>query len=386
VEDIISKWVAEKRISPFAEVRNWIRALSKIARNAPAPAMVTWDEDGNRLKLHGHIIDITLYKAELHRTLTDTIAYFHEKVLRGIQLPQTAFELPNEDDYDQTTRGHGLFAFSDNDAQNPDHPATIFMQELSLQGTLCQYKNGELLWDREEVSYWQVHVSFCLSQIYVLLHLLSPPGRGTEEALLQYVNSTETRRHLFRSQTLNTLVLISNYDKGAYLSGIYKCIIRVIQYQVAGLLSAFLRVVRPIELALALKFQIVAEKSKVMALYQERIFVSFGKAWESRRLTGIIYDWYTSHLGLPIGIHLHRHFAQALQRRLYPRSNLADQALQKLNEAANLALGHGKEAGEMNYARDHSDVLQMSQQEMFERVGKDWLQFLGFEASDSSDS
>jgi hypothetical protein len=109
--------------------------------------------------------------------------------------------------------------------------------------------------------------------------------------------------------------------------------------------------------------------------------VTSGKAWDSDRLSGIIRDWYASHLGLPISMRLHRHLAQALQRQLYQAgSNPVDQEIKKLNEAANLALGHGKEAGEMNYARENRDVLQMSQQETFERVGKDWLQFLGFEA------
>lgn len=60
-----------------------------------------------------------------------------------------------------------------------------------------------------------------------------------------------------------------------------------------------------------------------------------------------------------------------------------DPGTQLLSETAKQALGHGREAGEMNYAREDGDILTMSQQELFERVGRDWMVFLGFEAPEA---
>ncbi|KAG1795942.1 uncharacterized protein HD556DRAFT_1441771 [Suillus plorans] len=387
VTDTIGRWVADQKISPFAIVREWIRALSRIARNTPSPAMVVWDQAGEQVRVHGHVIIVEQYKAALHSTLQDTIAFFHEKVLKGIQVSPAAFTLPTYDSYDQKTRSHGLFPLSLSDFQNPGNPASLFLDALASQGILCKVSvDGNIQWDPNQVRKWLADISGVLSQIYILLHMLSPPGRGTEEVLWQHGNSKESRRHLFLSRTIDTLVMIGNYDKGTYTSGVYKCIVRVIQYQVAELLAAFLRVVRPVELLLTLTSEARTKESKAEAasLYQTRLFVTSGKGWEPSQLSATIQEWYMKHLQLPIGMRVHRHFAQALQRVLYPRSGPLDENVRRLNDVANLAMGHGREAGEMHYAREERDILAVSQHEAFEYVGQDWLRFLNFEVTKPS--
>jgi hypothetical protein len=347
--------------------------------------MVVWDEPGCKVRLYGHVIDVAKYKAKLHNTLQDTIDQMHKKVLRGLTLPSSSLGLPDKDDYDQTTRGHGLFPFSLADFKNPEHPASFFFEALCSQGTLCKStQDGILSWDHNEVTKWLGDVAATLSQIYLLLHMLSPPGRGTEEVLWQHANSAESRRHLFCSQTLNTLVMIGNYDKGTAATGLYKCIVRVIPCQVAALLSTFLRVVRPVELLLTLTFLggNMEKERQLTHLYRTRLFVSFGKPWDPQHLSDIIQDWYLSNLEIPVGLRLHRHFAQALLRQLYSKSAI-DPSTQLLSKTANLALGHGREAGEMNYARQDSDVLTMTQHEHFERVGKHWIEYLDFKVHET---
>ncbi|KAG2092299.1 uncharacterized protein F5147DRAFT_779694 [Suillus discolor] len=387
VTDTIGRWVTDQKISPFAIVREWIRALSRIARNTPSPAMVVWDQAGKQVRVHGHVIIVEEYKAALHNTLQDTIAFFHKKVLKGIKVSPAAFTLPTYDSYDQKTRSHGLFPLSLSDFQNPGNPASLFLDALASQGILCKVSvDGNIQWDPNQVRKWLADVSWVLTQIYILLHMLSPPGRGTEEALWQHGNSKETRRHLFLSRTIDTLVMIGNYDKGTCTSGVYKCIVRVIQYQVAELLAAFLRVVRPVELLLTLTSEARTKESKAEAtsLYQTRLFVTSGKGWEPSQLSAAIQEWYMNHLQLPIGMRVHRHFAQALQRVLYPRSGPLDENVRRLNDTSNLAMGHGREAGEMHYAREDGDILAASQHEAFEHVGQDWLRFLNFEVTKRS--
>ncbi|KAG2336410.1 hypothetical protein BDR05DRAFT_124015 [Suillus weaverae] len=390
LSDLSSQWLAPKKMTPFAVLKEWIHVVSNIARNMPAPAVIIWNDAGDKVQLHGHLIDISDYKTKLSDTLSDAVALMDKKVLLGIVLSPGARELPKQDDYDQRTRGHGLFSFSLDDIQKPEHPASFFLEALCTQGKLCQSsQDGNISWDHDEVLIWLANVADMLSHIYLLLHMLSPPGRGSEEVLWQYANSAETRRHLFRSKALNTLLMIGNYDKGSAATGLHKCIVRVIQGEVAVLLSTFLRVVRPVELLLALTFfggSVAEKEAEIMYLYQTRLFVSFGKLWDSQDLSRIIQDWYANRLGISsMGLALHRHFAQALQRRLYSKCEV-DLPTRLLSETANLALGHGQEAGEMNYARQDSDVLMMTQQERFERVGKDWIGFLGFKEPETSGS
>ncbi|KIK37330.1 hypothetical protein CY34DRAFT_92921 [Suillus luteus UH-Slu-Lm8-n1] len=388
LSDLSSQWLAPKKMTPFAVLKEWIHVVSNIARNMPAPAVIIWNDAGDKVQLHGHLIDISDYKTKLSDTLRDATILMDKKVLLGIVLSPGARELPEQDDYDQRTRGHGLFSFSLDDIQKPEHPASFFLEALCTQGKLCQSSpEGEISWDHDEVLIWLGNVADMLSHIYLLLHMLAPPGRGSEEALWQHANSSETRRHLFRSKALNTLIMIGNYDKGSAATGLHKCIVRVIQGEVAVLLSTFLRVVRPLEQLLIMTFfgGAVAEKeAEIMYHYQTRLFVSFGKLWDSEYLSHIIRDWYANRLGISsMGLAMHRHFAQALQRRLYSKREV-DIPTQLLSETANLALGHGREAGEMNYARQDSDVLTMTLQERFERVGKDWIGFLGFKVPESS--
>lgn len=388
ISGLSSQWLAPKKMTPFAVLKEWIHVVSNIARNMPAPAVIIWNDAGDKVQLHGHLIDICDYKTKLSHTLRDATVLMDKKVLLGIVLSAGARELPEQDDYDQRTRGHGLFSFSLDDIQKPEHPASFFLEALCTQGKLCKSsQEGDISWDYDEVLIWLANVADMLSHIYLLLHMLSPPGRGSEEVLWQHANSAETRRHLFRSKALNTLIMIGNYDKGSTATGLHKCIVRVIQGEVAVLLSTFLRVVRPLELLLTLTFfggSTAEKEAETMYLYQTRLFVSFGKLWDSEYLSRIIRDWYSDRLGISsMGLAMHRHFAQALQRRLYSKSEV-DLPTRLLSETANLALGHGREAGEMNYARQDSDVLTMTQQERFERVGKDWIGFLGFKVPESS--
>ena len=74
-------------------------------------------------------------------------------------------------------------------------------------------------------------------------------------------------------------------------------------------------------------------------------------------------------LGFLIGINLHWHLAQALQRQflMYTKSK------SNIGKAANEILGHGKEAGEMNYAIKEGSSLPMSRAELFVCVGEHFI-------------
>jgi hypothetical protein len=160
------------------------------------------------------------------------------------------------------------------------------------------------------------------------MHLLSLPGRGTKEANWQCSNSVNSRWHLFLYN--GRLVTLSNYHKGSYATGIFKSILRVMPSDLGRIFGVLLRVVRPVEVVVVLQFHAksktmdaLAKKTVVQAIedtYRTYIFVTRGSRWTSPHLSALIKSWFSERLGADLGMNLHRHFAQSLQRQFlsYP--------------------------------------------------------------------
>ncbi|KAG2093716.1 uncharacterized protein F5147DRAFT_820858 [Suillus discolor] len=376
-EDIIEEWTAEMKNTPCGFVREWIKSLSWIVRKTPTKAIVTWLDKDDKLsvRLLTHTVNIKQYHAAVQSTLQDCIAHVRAKVLFNITLPHSSLEVPSHDDQNEDARGYGLFAFS-LDA-NDLGDSSVLLDSLSDLGTLCRWDDAtnRISWDTAALSRWLVDVSLAWEYVYLLMHLLALPARGTEEEMWQHANGRESRRHLFFSSKLGTLVTKSNYNKSSALTGIYKTIIRVIPYEVAKVITILLRIVRPVEIAAILQLQCStpAHKQEVTELYQTRIFVTLGQAWDSERMSLVLRTWFMRHLKVPFSMRLHRQFAQALQRKFlsYKGQNL-------LAEAANLAMGHTRQTGEMHYGRETEDLaVPVSLQEHFEVVGRDWIEWHG---------
>jgi hypothetical protein len=248
-------------------------------------------------------------------------------------------------------------------------------------GTICKrdYHGVEVLWDTMALHEWLSDISTTWKLVYLLMHLLAFPARGSEEEMWQHANDCESPRHLFLSQNLGTLVTKSNYNKGSTLTGIYKVIIRVIPYELAEIITILLRVVRPVELMAVLKFQSgTAERTKqIVDHYQQRLFVTLGEPWTSDHMSSILQTWFQDQLQVPFGMRLHRHFAQALQRKYFAYKDASP-----LAEAANLAFGHTQETADMHYAREAGNLaVPETLQHKFEKVGSEWIDWHGIKVS-----
>ncbi|KAG2087707.1 uncharacterized protein F5147DRAFT_727675 [Suillus discolor] len=203
--------------TPCGFVREWIKSLSWIVRKTPAKAIVTWLDQDDKLsvRLLTHTVNIKQYHAACQSTLQDCISHVHAKVLFNISLPQSSFEVPSEDDQNEDTRGYGLFSFSldVNDSDLGD--SSVLLNSLSNLGTLCRWDDAtnSISWDTAMLSQWLADVSLAWEYVYLLMHLLALPARGTEEEMWQHANGRESGRHLFFSNKLQTLVTKSNYNK-----------------------------------------------------------------------------------------------------------------------------------------------------------------------------
>ncbi|KAG9308077.1 hypothetical protein JVU11DRAFT_12588 [Chiua virens] len=279
VESIIREWCSELKPTPFGTIREWIRSLSRVVRNTPARANILWLSDskkGDAVRVWNHTVYIDSYLAAVQKTLEECLTHLQEKVFLGLDVVLAG--LPAEDLQDEHTKGFSLFPL---DLEADITQANEFLNRLCMatQIGLCQKdeETGDVVWNTSRT--W--------SSVYVLMHLLSPPARGTEEEMWQHSNSPESPRHLFYSQNLQTLVTKSNYNKTSSTASIYKAIIRVIPYKLALILATLLQIVRPVELAAVLQFQSGSPERalEVASLYQTRLFVSSGQTWTAEGMS-----------------------------------------------------------------------------------------------------
>lgn len=319
--------------------------------------------------MKGHIISIAAYKFHVHKTLEELIDFVNHKVLFDVDLPQDAYSLPDSDDDDIESRGHGPFPLSKRDLNSGNHPSSLFLVELQRLCMVRQVHHNHLRWDSQKLTIWLSNITAAWSTVLVLLHLLSLPARGTEEVVWQHSNSVSRPRNLFLSPHLKTLVTQSNYSKTTAITGVFKYIIRPIPFKLARIIGILLRIIRPIEMMAVMSDFASDGAETIYNNYSTYMFVSFGKLWDSDRLSAAIKEWFTDNLNVPFGLNLHRHFAQALQRKFH-----SHQTTDVHGDAANQGFGHSAEVADFNYARQPGDLMVgVSERQKYEVVGISWL-------------
>ncbi|KAF8432914.1 hypothetical protein L210DRAFT_3650015 [Boletus edulis BED1] len=380
LEDFIARWATEDHVSPLSILRRWIRALSRIAMITPTATCILWDASHSSLSVKGHVVSIAAYKSHVRKTLEELIDFVNHEVLFDVDLPQDAYSLPDSDNDDIESRGHGLFPLSKQDLNSGNHPSSLFLAELQRFGMVYQVHQNRLQWDSQKLTTWLSNITAAWSSVLVLLHLLSLPARGTEEVVWQHSNSVSRPRNLFLSPHLKTLVTQSNYSKTTAITGVFKYIIRPIPFKLARIIGILLRIIRPIEM-MAVMSEFASDSAEtIYNNYSTYMFVSFGKVWDSNRLSAAIKEWFTTNLDVPFGLNLHRHFAQALQRKFH-----SHQTTDAHGDASNRGFGHSAEVADLNYARQPGDLtIGISERQKYEVVGMSWLNWHEIDISPSS--
>ncbi|KIM51974.1 hypothetical protein SCLCIDRAFT_32998 [Scleroderma citrinum Foug A] len=371
----LGKWAAKGVVSPLAMLQMaWIRPTCLVACKEPSKVIVMWDSTHSALSVDNHIITIADYKSQVQDTLQTLIKFVDSRVLRNIKLP---VDFP-EETYDVQTRGYGLFSTSSDELAADNHPSSVFLTELCQTGELCCRIGNEITWDSRALVEWLIDIDHAWSTVLVLVHLLSPPACGTEVVLWQHTNTASSCRHLFLSSNLRTLVTVSNYNKSTAITGLYKHILRVIPHAVSTVIMKLLRIVWPVQ-TFTVKSQTSTEhQDNVVDIFDTYIFASFGKVWDTQKVSNALKNWFEERLAVPFRLNQHRHFAQAVQRKFLTY----DQKDNELEVTANLGLGHGQEAANMNYARQKGDLdLDVTQRMRFETVGSDWIAWHGISVS-----
>ena len=382
MRNLIGRWATEDHISPLSFVRQCMRAMSRIARRAPSKFTVMWDLEDKQIMVLNHPILLEQYYQAVRNSLSNLVKTVDEKVLFGFKFPEGSFDLlrAQAETHDTETFGFGLFTLPFEGSDTISDPAAFFLEELCNKRELCHRDGDQIVWNHRKLSQWLLDISAAWTEVLTLMHLLAFPARGTEMTIWQHTNSVTSPRHLFFSRSLQTLITQSNYSKTTATTGLYKHILRPVPFPLATVLVKLLRIVRPVE-TFAFTNQLVEGKKEVKEIYGTYIFVSSGKVWDSGMLSAALKAWFTRQLRAPFGLNLHRHFAQALQRKF-----LVDEKEDIVGKMANHGFGHGQEVAGLNYARESGDLsVDTTLRQMMEKVGARWIKMHGIQVSSSDD-
>ena len=238
-------WVVETEHTPMAIYRQWSHKLSKIVRNTRQPPKVKW-ESKRDLLLVTRKINVDDYFSKVKQSLVNLDKYFNDKVLMGINVDW--YTMPTTGNVDFETRGAGLFtdypAVGDRfSIQNTD--SDRFFAQVIEAGRLCHYEHGALKWDIQCFQEWSSFIDIATGQIYIAAHNLTIPGHVSEELKWSSTNDKETHCHIVAVN--KTLAFLSNYHKGAFTSGIYKEILRLLPYTLSCMIVILHCLARPLK-------------------------------------------------------------------------------------------------------------------------------------------
>ena len=301
----------EDNLNVFAIIRFWMHDSTAFCLRHSRPYMLQWNQEVLHIQ-NKYILtkdDFTLW---LRDELVSVEKFIEKDGLFGISLKKIGIpcELSDSmDSGDQTTPGYGPF-FSAEEKTLDNEDSNKFLRalvDIGERGPVWKV-GGHLEWDRTKSNQWLMNIHHAWQKAYCLYHCTPGlGGRGTEDALSQISNEESgSPRHIKINK--GTCVVNANYHKGTLHTGTFKNIRRVLPYRVALLLFILVRVVRPVELILVLKYWTKSGEENIKAtvrLYKLRLFASWGKAWTSDNMSTILMAWFKKGLGIPMGLRMY---------------------------------------------------------------------------------
>lgn len=339
-----------------------MRAFSRVVRNTPPLATIRWSKD-TAVEVDGHLVPLNEYKSYIQSSIKELENLVQTKVLCNISLATIGIStiITEDTDAGSTVPYHGPFSHEMSELlDNPDSDkfanAMVSQKRLGLNVKVLENGQTSFMGDTKKVWSWLATVDEAWELLYCLYHITSGlPGRGTEESMLQWTNSSTSRRHLF---TIDGAIRItSNYHKGTALTGTYKTITRLVLPQLSIIFLILLRVVRPLQLTLHLQFGRQPRQGKTVDRlssgdienYRTKIFIKNGRTLSSKDQSKALCDWFSLHCEISVGIRWYRQFATALQRKWI--HELAKDPEFRAMAFADEQAGHTQNTSEGHYAR-----------------------------------
>jgi len=368
-----------------------MRSFSRVVRNLPPPVTVRWSGD-KAVEVIGHLVPLEKYQSHIHSSVAKLQDLIDTKVLCGISLSDINIctKITPDPDVDNRTLHYGPLSYGMSEwMDNPDSDkfahAIVLHNKFGLAVGQSADGSSKFSGHSQDIWEWFTAIEEAWELLYCLYHVTSGlPGRGTEESMLQWTNSTTGRRHLFTTE--GAIRITSDYHKGTAITNTYKTITRLVLPQLSTIFLILLRIIRPFQLTLYLQFGPKPTKGKkpnhlsleVIENYRTKIFIKNGRMWNSRDQSEALRNWFHQCFGVSLGIRWYRQFAKALQRKWI--LELPQDSRLLLMAIADEQAGHTGRTSETNYAREEGTSEDSeSRIKSFCKISQLWQRKLGFE-------
>ncbi|TFK68860.1 hypothetical protein BDN72DRAFT_858086 [Pluteus cervinus] len=378
VKPFVEKYLQDNSEAPFSTIRQWLSRFNRAAANTPPPALARWE--GKGVRVGEQHIPLPKYTALVQSQHLELEAFIEIHILFGIATIDELvehFQLGQlKDDFTNTTRGYGILF--DSQAGNPIQTTQEsqwfigLMEENHCLGMHVVEGARRIEMDRNLAEAWLDRVEEAWVKFFPLAHITQgPPCQGTEESTLRVVNTADGKRNAIFDEASGTGGFNCDYHKGPASSGLYKQVLRLLPFRIWVLQWILTRIIRPINRHVESRFRIPRDAVNGMFhAYSSSVYASSGKAWDARKISQTLSQFFEKHFGIKMGLQLYGHFASAivckhltyqnprvvLSQRQIHAAPLAHQdpgvrQVQGLVEAADRVCGHEPSVSQAHYAR-----------------------------------
>ncbi|KAJ2932942.1 hypothetical protein H1R20_g4171, partial [Candolleomyces eurysporus] len=324
VEDSAKPFIREmlnpNGASPYSSVRFLMHILSRISFSVVREGTAQWD--GSVVHTEEGTISLPHFRSQLWDSVLEVEAFYETRIFLGLGTLDEFIErfgvAQLTDDLNNTEKGYGVS--HENRKGHENQEFSLFMEMVMSGGCLGfghDGARGGLVYNVDAMDAWLADVDLGLRMLYALVHFTQgPPGRGTEELVLQITNTERgIKRNLIWDPVMQTGGFNYDYQKTSGRQGVLSNILRLLPFRIFALLHLHMRIVRPMEATYALRTIQQTKRLTMSAAYSTQVYVSNGRLWRTEDLSSSIADWANRALGVSWNLRSFRHFSALFSRR-----------------------------------------------------------------------
>ncbi|KZS86595.1 hypothetical protein SISNIDRAFT_491815 [Sistotremastrum niveocremeum HHB9708] len=317
----IAHLIIEHEPTPFGRNRRYIHIIKYIIEGSPSKPTVVYSEDGRSLSCLGDVLSLQVLRDGVHRLLDEVESDFANLVLRGLQYPELEHLLSRfydplddsvrvHDNHRSTTPGYSFVW----DPRNPFQPFRFrFLADLIDSNVQCEGNNfwvdGKL--NSAAISHWNRQTTLWWEKTIILSHICSGgSSRATEFSLITHAQLHDGDRKVHTMP--QGVVLLFTYSKSSENTARDKMVFKPLPKRLSNVLTTFLVLVRPAELALA---PYAGMTQRQQENYATHLFVAEGELITDQRIRFLMRRISDSYFGIGLSYNQIRHIFKAITLR-----------------------------------------------------------------------
>lgn len=220
-------------------------------------------------------------------------------------------------------------------------------------GDVIEFQTLKL--SKSKVKKWLVYCRLFQEKMAPLLHVCcGSPGRCTEMAALNLLNTEVSRRNVFVSE--GKVMLLYRYSKQRGLCGSDKYMARFADSRSSKILLTYLAIVRPVETVM---LQLMDYTTISGGRHMTALFSHEGKRFTGSRLTTVFQTMFAEEHVI-INVSMYRQWASGMVRILTgDEEDNRDMIAAEMEKVAHTQYGHTADMADRMYGRGSEDVVEL---------------------------